>query len=395
MKKGYGCKPINKGCGKWLIRWCAGYDGAGKKIMRRETIQLDPKKTESAQLAEAIRYRDKIALKMEEGRLTAAKGSTLKEYVEEWQESYCVRKGLKDSTVADYRSMLDHRIIPQLGKIKLRDIHAEQLNKFLIGLQKEGLSGTTQRRYFNLIHLILGTATREQRIAVNPADNIEPPKKDTKERPHFTPEQTALLVEALNAHASTKWRAYALLALASAIRKGEEVGLNWSDIDWQRRTVSIRRAAAYAKGKGQYLSTPKTKSSIRTIKIDAESMEALAAWKREQNERRLLLGAMWQTDKEGADAVFTQDMGGRMSIHSPTQWFDGFLKKHGLPAMNLHGLRHTAASLLLANGCPMLDVSKRLGHSRASTTMDIYGHAYEEADEGLADVMGSVMYHAR
>lgn len=395
MKKGTGCKPINKGGGKWQIRICTGYDGAGKKQMYRETIQLDPKKSESAQLAEAIRYRDRTAMKLDEGRLTAAKGATLKEYIGEWLESYCTRKGLKDSTIADYKSMLNHRILPQLGKLKLRDIKAEHLNRFLIGLQQEGLSGTTQRRHFNLIHLILGTAMKEQRIAVNPADHIEPPKKDTKERPHFTPGQTVALVETLNAHASTKWRAYTLLALASAMRKGEEVGLNWSDIDWQRRTVSIRRTAAYAHGKGQYLSTPKTKNSVRTIKVDAESLEALAAWKREQNERRLLLGAMWKTDKDGEDAVFTQDMGGRMSIHSPTQWFDGFLKKHGLPAINLHGLRHTAASLLLANGCTMLDVSKRLGHSRASTTMDIYGHAYEEADEGLADVMGALMYKAK
>lgn len=360
--------------------------------MYRETIQLDPKKSESVQLAEAIRYRDKTAVKLDEGRLTSAKGITLKEYVDEWMQSYCVRKGLKDSTIADYSSMLGHRIIPQLGKMKLRDIKAEHLNRFLIGMQKEGLSGTTQRRHFNLVHLILGTATKEQRIAVNPADNIEPPKKDTKERPHYTPEQTSTLVEVLRTNAPVKWRAYALLALASAMRKGEAVGLNWSDIDWQRRTVSIRRTAAYAKGKGQYLSTPKTKNSVRTIKVDAESLEALAAWKREQNERRLKLGAMWRSEAEDADAVFTQDMGGRMSIHSPTQWFEGFLKKQGLPTMNLHGLRHTAASLLLANGCPMLDVSKRLGHSRASTTMDIYGHAYAESDDGLADMMGAVMY---
>ena len=395
MAKGDGCKPINKGNGKWLIRVCAGYDGAGKKLMLSKTIQLDPKKSETAQLKEACKYRDRISLQLEEGKLTAAKGVTLKEYVSEWMQSYCTRKGLRDSTVAEYRSQLNHRILPQLGKLRLRDITTMDLNGFLIGLQKEGLSGTTQRRYFNLIHLILGTAMKEQRIAVNPADHIEPPKKDTQERPHYDGDQVAALVEVLNAHASVKWRAYVLLALSSAMRKGEIVGLNWSDIDWQQKTITVRRSAAYAQGKGQYLGEPKTKSSHRTIRIDAVSMDALAAWKREQNERRLKLGYLWKSEGDGEDAVFTQDMGGRMSIHSPTQWFNGFLKKHGLPAMNLHGLRHTAASLLLANGCPMLDVSKRLGHSRASTTMDTYGHAYAEADAGLADMMGAVMYGSK
>lgn len=395
MARGDGCKPIYKGKGKWLIRWCAGYDGAGKKIMRRETLHLDPNEPEEAQFRKACKYRDKVALKMEEGRLTAAKGVTLKEYVEEWMESYCVRKGLRDSTIADYRSQLTSRITPQLGKLRLRDIKPTDLNRFLIGLQKEGLSGTTQRRYYNLLHLILGTAMREQRIAVNPADNIEPPKKDTQERPHYNEDQASLLVEALNTNASTKWRTYVLLALASAMRKGEIVGLNWSDVDWEQRAVTVRRSAAYAKGKGQYLSEPKTKSSNRTIRLDSATMEALKAWKREQNERRLKLGSMWESEADGRDAVFTQDMGGRMSVHTPTKWFFAFLKKHNLPAMNLHGLRHTAASLLLANGCPMLDVSKRLGHSRASTTMDIYGHAYAEADTGLADKMGAMMYGAK
>lgn len=395
MAKGDGCKPINKGNGKWLIRVCAGYDGAGKKLMYSETIQLDPKKSETAQLKDACKYRDKIKRQLEDGKLTAAKGVTLKEYVDEWMQSYCARKGLRDSTVAGYRNQLEHRIIPQMGKMRLRDIKPVDLNRFLIGLEKEGLSGTTQRRYFNLLHLILRTAMREQRIAVNPAGNIVPPKKDTQERPHYDGDQVAALVEALNAHASIKWRAYALLALSSAMRKGEIVGLNWSDIDWQQKTITVCRSAAYAYGKGQYLGEPKTKSSHRTIRIDAVSMDALAAWKREQNERRLRLGSQWKSEGDGEDAVFTQDMGGRMSIHSPTQWFERFLKKQGLPKMNLHGLRHTAASLLLANGCSMLDVSKRLGHSRASTTMDIYGHAYSEADAGLADMMGAVMYGSK
>lgn len=395
MAKGDGCKPIDKGGGKWQIRVCTGYDGAGKKQMYRETIHLDPSKSMEAQYREACKYRDKTALKLEDGKLTSAKGVTLKEYTAEWMESYCVRKGLKDSTVADYRSMLEHRIIPKLGKLRLRDVKPLDINSFLVGLQKEGLSGTTQRRYYNLLHLILGTAMKEQRIAVNPADNVEPPKKDTQERPHYSADQAASLVEALNAQASVKWRAYVLLALASAMRKGELVGLNWSDIDWAQRTVTVKRSAAYAHGKGQYLSTPKTKSSNRTIKIDSVSLQALAAWKREQNEQRLKLGSMWQSEEDGKNAVFTQDMGGRMSIHSPTQWFEKFLRKQGLPPMNLHGLRHTSASLLLANGCSMLDVSKRLGHSRASTTMDIYGHAYAEADAGLADMMGAVMYGSK
>lgn len=382
-----GIKPINKGGGKWLIRVSCGYDGQGKKVMKSEQIQLDPHKSEAKQYEEACLRRDRLRLQYEDGLLSGKKDVTLSAYVEQWKESYCRRKRLAESTIAGYQNLLDTRILPQMGKLKLRDIKPATLNRFINAMSKENLSGTYQRKYFNLLHLILRTAVREQLITVNPVDGIEPPQKDTQERPCYDAQQSAQLVRALE-DAPAKWRAFVLLLLGSGMRCGEAVGLDWRCVDFEKKEIRIEQACGYAKGTGQYIKEPKTKSGKRTIKIDGNTLEALRLWKREQAQQKLKLAAIWQDE----GAVFTQDDGKRMNIHAPTHWFKKFLKAHDLPALNLHGLRHTSASLLLANGAPMTDVSHRLGHSRVSTTMDIYSHAYEEGNARLADQIASLVY---
>lgn len=390
MLKNTGIKPIDKGNGRWLIRVSGGYDGAGKKITHSKQIQLDPHKSKSAQYAEACKERERFRIKLEEQRISAQKPMTLKEYAAQWMVTYCERKGLAEGTIAGYKGLLNTRILPQLGKLKLRDITPQMLNSFFVGLEKEDVSGTYSLKYYTLLHLILKTAQREQLIMINPADNITPPKKDTERRPVYNSDEVALLVDALEDEPA-KWRAFGLLALDTQMRRGECIGLNWSDIDMEKQLVTVRRSCAYTPGVGQYLKEPKTKSGFRTIYVNEKTLDALKAWKSEQNQMRFMLCGDWKDE----GAVFTQFDGKRMSAQAPTKWFKKLLEKHNLPPMNLHGLRHTGASLLVSGSADIASVSRRLGHSRVSTTMDIYAHAYEEKDAGLSDAMGQVMYGKR
>lgn len=380
-------KPIRKGNGRWLIRVCCRYDAQGKKQMASRQIHVDPNKSESAQLAEAYKETDRFRIELENKTATPGRQYTLREYIPLWRDSYCIQKGLAKGTIAGYEDLLNGRILPQLGKKKLRDIDAIQLNRFFAGLRKEKLSGTYQRKYYNLLHLIFKSAVRDDLIAVNPAEKIEPPKKDTKEHSVYTAEQVKQLVRALEDE-NSQWRAYVLLALDSQMRKGECVGLNWSDIDMEAQTITISRSCAYTSKDGQYLKEPKTSSGRRTIHVQPETLEVLKVWKEDQARQSARMGVHWHDEH----AVFTQEDGKRMFVHSPTKWFPRFLKKHNLPRMNLHGLRHTGASLLIGNSMDIASVSHRLGHSRISTTLDIYSHAYEEKDVGLTDAMGGFMY---
>lgn len=382
-----GVKPINKGNGTWLIRITCGYDGAGKKQMKNRTIHLDPKRSESVQRAEAVRQTIEWQTDYDRRIVSAEKEPTLKEYAEEWKDSYCRRKGLQETTIKNYTDLLNGRIIPKLGKLKLRDVTPRELNRFFAALKKDGLSGTYQKKYHALLRIIFKSAVQEGLLYANVINRVTPPKKDTKERPCYSTEQVALLVDALDKE-PLKWRAMGLLLLNTGMRRGEAVGLNWADIDMQAETVAINKSAAYVHGKGQYIKEPKTKSGNRSIKVDRKTIEALQDWKREQNQERLRQGSRWIDE----GAVFTQRNGKRMAVESPTQWFNKMLKKNGLPHLNAHGLRHTTATQMITNGADVVSVSKRLGHSRPSTTMDIYAHAYAEQDSALSDIMSAAMY---
>ena len=384
-----GVTPISLGNGRWKVRVCCGYGAQGKKKMTSRTFRTDPKKAESVQFAEACLYRDKLRIEFEEGKLTHSQAVTLKAYAEQWLESYCEEKQLAKGTIADYKSMLRQRVIPQLGNLKMRDIRPEDIKRFMTALRKDKahLSGTTRRKYHNMLHLIFKTAMREQVVSINPLDYLDPPAKDTRERPVYSPEEARNLVEALN-EAPAKWRACILLLLDAGIRRGECLGLEWRDINMKTGAVKISRSWAYAQGYGHHLKEPKTKQSCRTIFVSPQTISALQQWKAEQAQIQLAVGAEWK--KTGA--VFTQENGERMHLDSPANWFERFLKRNGLPKLNIHGLRHTGASLLISQGEDIVSVSKRLGHGQVSTTLDIYAHAYEEGSRRASEKMGELLY---
>lgn len=385
LKKGV--EPINLGNGKWKIRVSCGYDGSGKKMMISKTINIDPHKTEKAQRAEACRYRDKLRIEYEEGKLTHSDAVTLKAYANQWLKTYCEEKKLAPGTISGYKAMLDKRAIPRMGKLRMRDVRPNDVKRFMASLRDEGLSGTTRRKYHNMLHLIFKTAVREQLISVNPLDCIEPPAKDTPEKRALDQDEARMLANALEG-APAKWRACILLLLDSSMRRGECLGLDWKDVDLKNRKVRIRQTWAFAQGYGFHLKEPKTKQSRRTIFINEQTAQALQLWKAEQAKMRLAIGAQW----EDSGAVFTQENGKRMHLDSPATWFKNFLERNDLVKINLHGLRHTGASLLISQGADIVSVSRRLGHGDVSTTLNTYSHEYEEGQRNASGKMGHILY---
>lgn len=384
-----GVKPINLGNGRWKVRICCGYDAQNKKKMDNHIFRTDPDKAVSVQFAEACLYRDKLRVEYEEGKLSHTHAVTFKEYATEWLESYCEEKQLALGTRAGYKAMLESRVLPQMGKLKMRDIRPEHIKHFMTALRKDkaNLSSTTRRKYHNMLHLIFKTAMREQVVMTNPLDYLDPPANDTKERPVYGAEDARQLVDALQ-DAPTKWKACILLLLDSNVRRGECLGLEWRDINMKTGAMKINRSWAYAQGYGFHLKEPKTPQSRRTIYISHQTINALQQWKAEQSRMRIAMGADWVN----TGAVFTQENGERMHLDSPANWFGKFLKENGLPPLNLHGLRHTGASILISQGEDIVSVSKRLGHGQVSTTLDIYAHAYEESSRQISDKMGSILY---
>lgn len=386
-------KPVDKGGGKWLLRVCCGYEN-GKKRMIKKTIQLDPSMTKNAQLKEAEKQTALIMAEYEGGKITCSKKTTVKELSDMWLENYINPRNLSPKTVYGYRYLLDSRIIPMLGRVYVQDVRPSVLNRFYASLRNEQtthtksgrLSGTTLKRYHQVLNSMFSCAVRWQIIAVNPMNAIEPPRADTKEISPYTDEQSLLLLESLDCEMKL-WKAVVYVALYAQLRRGEIAGLNWSCVDMDNGEITINQSAIYIPGEGMTIKKPKTKASNRSVTVPLCVIDCLRDWKKEQAAVRLMAGEEWRE----CGAVFTNEYGERIHVDSITQWFDRFLKRNDLPRIRLHDLRHTGASLLISAGMDIETVKNRLGHSRASTTMDIYGHAYKKNDKKAANALEFIL----
>jgi integrase len=200
----------------------------------------------------------------------------------------------------------------------------------------------------------------------------------------------------------TQWIVYFNLAIYAGCRRGELLALTWKDIDFKTRTITIEKARARTKA-GDITKKPKNKHSIRTITVPADCIHLLILWRKEQMQLAWNMGETWK-GYYGRDFdknfIFIQpETGLPMNVSTPTHKFKEILKLYNdtheledqLPDISLHELRHTSATLLLANGTDIETVSHRLGHSKASTTLDVYGHAMKKMDSKASDTLESIL----
>ena len=195
---------------------------------------------------------------------------------------------------------------------------------------------------------------------------------------------------------SLKYKVLFYITLFAGFRRGELVALTWEDVDFKNNTIDISKASARTR-QGIITKEPKSVTSNRLVTLPVEVMEMLQTWKDEQDAYRISVGSYWH----GGNYVFTQDDGRQLDISTPNKVFKKILRRYNkshedkLPDITLHGLRHTNATLMIANHINMKTVSSRLGHSEIGTTMNIYAHALRSADQQTADMLGSLFFHKR
>ncbi|HCJ57612.1 MAG TPA: site-specific integrase [Clostridiaceae bacterium] len=256
-----------------------------------------------------------------------------------------------------------------------------KLNTFFVPVgEVKPLSGNTINHYHKLISSMLTNAVQWQLILLNPAERVEPPKIDKKEASYYdedTLEKMLVLLE----NEPLKYRAMVSLTLYMGLRKGELMGLEWPDIDFENKKLRIRQASQYVSSSGTITKKPKNKTSIRTITLPDVAVDMLRKYKAQQNEERLEMGDLW----ENSDRLFVQFNGVPMHPDSISKWFNKFIRRNNLPKLNFHGLRHSNASLLIAENVDVRTIAGRLGHAKPSTTTDIYGHLLKRPDQEAAE----------
>lgn len=224
-------------------------------------------------------------------------------------------------------------------------------------------------------------------IKQNPVSAVKRPKLTQKEIHVYNEEEATQLFTALEKEA-IHWRIMITLALTTGMRRGELLGLEWENIDLEQGTIEVRQSLSYVNGKN-IVKEPKNKSSLRKVSIPSTLLPDIKEYSLHCRKDRLKAGNLW----EGSNHFFVfSSWNGKPLYHTtPGTWFRRFLKKHNLKSIRFHDLRHTSATLLINQGVHAKIISERLGHADIRTTMNIYGHALQTADQAAANKFDSLL----
>lgn len=265
-------------------------------------------------------------------------------------------------------------------KVKLTDV-------FKLEQDTRPLLDKTILEYHRLISTIMAQAEKEMLVPYNPATKATSPKVQKKSPDYHQPEQMDAILDALET-APPKWRTITYLMIDTGCRRGEAAGVKWESIDFAAGTVTIERALLYSAKRSVYEGTTKT-DKTRTVKLAPETLALLRQYRTSQRRLQLANGDRWHD----TGYVFTQDNGKPINPDSVTDWQNKFSAAHDLPHIHPHAFRHTAASIMIANGVDLVTAANELGHSDATTTAAIYAHEIEEAKAKAAEARSGVFVH--
>ena len=368
-----------RGKNSYRLTVSEGFDLNGKPMIHRKTIH-GTKKDAEIELA-------KFVTEVQNGLVIDGKSLKFSEFVEIWKRDYG-SKELAPTTHKRYCRMLETRILPYFGHFYINKIRPTDIMKFYDLLEKDTqlvrkkgnngsktkkpLSGKTILEHHRLLRAMLHRAVYWQLIVSNPAERVQPPRAKKPKRRSYDDEQTKILLENLEKLTveDTKYKVAIILTIFTGVRLGELMGLEWQDVDFRNGIISINRSSQYLSDMGVFTKVPKTESSIREIAIPEFIISLLEEYKLWYEEQKSLYGELWTN----SNRLFVQADGKPMHPSSISKWFVKYVSTIGLPVINFHGLRHTNASLLVAQNVDIAVVSARLGHAQISTTLDFYVH---------------------
>ena len=356
-----------------------GYNLQGRPIKKSKTVHCS-KKEAKIELAKFVADVQKVMY---------VEGKPLKftDFVEIWKRDYG-SKELAPSTYKRYLGILESRIVPFFGHFRVDKIKPTDIMQFYDLLSKDTqivrrkdnngkktgkpLSPKTILEHHRLLRAMLQKAVYWQMIVSNPAERVQAPKTKKPKRKYYDDEQSKALISGLMelTEEQFKYKVAIILTIFTGVRLGELMGLEWDDINFREGIVSINRSSQYLADKGVFTKVPKTESSIRDVAIPDFVVSLLEEYKCWYDNQKALFGELWYD----SNRLFVQADGKPMHPSTISKWFEKFVAQIGLPVINFHGLRHTNATLLIAQNIDVSVVAARLGHAQITTTLNFYVH---------------------
>ena len=351
-----------------------GRDEDGQRVKRYKTC---------ATLAAARRELRTFQNELESRRQVAPRALTLDQWLEYWMEQV-IQPNRAETTVYGYRKIIDNHLSDALGDVPVQKLTPRHLQEYYAMLMRDkGLSPNTVRRHHDLLSAALHTAVRQDIILRSPTERVEPPRVVPREVGYYGPEELKKLYALAE---GTGLELIIRLAGMLGLRREEICGLQWSSVDFAQRKIHIC-AARTAAGAEIIQKETKNRSSNRVLYMGDELVRILRRERVRQTENRLALGERW----ENSGLVAVDRAGRPLSPNAVSLAFTRFIRRNNLPKITLHGLRHTFATVASAQGAPLFDIGKALGHSTPATTGRIYTHLLDQNHAATLDRVAAAL----
>jgi integrase len=315
------------------------------------------------------------------GLPVATKRQSVATFLDYWLTT--VRPRVRPRSYESFETIVRRHLKPEIGNIPLAKLAPAQIQTMLNRKTQNGLGPQTVTTIRTVLCNALNHALKGNLVARNVAALTSPPRVPHYEiRPLDAPQARALL----DAASGTRLEALYVLALNLGLRRGELLGLRWQDIDLDNARLRVMQAVQRVEGRLQAAET-KTERSRRTLSLPLSVVTSLRRHRTRQLQERLGAGARWWD----SGLVFTSGIGTPLDPRSLQLDFRALLKVAQLPRVRFHDLRHSAASLLIAQGVPLRTIMELLGHSSIAMTANVYGHLAPELMREVADKMEAIL----
>lgn len=359
---------IRKRGNSWTLTWELGRDPAtGKRRQRHETFHGTKREAEA-------RWREVQAELDREGKPPPP--ATVRELASSWISA--IATSVKPATLVNYRYVLEQLVIPVYGDAQLEDLRAGELQSWI-----NSLSSSHSRRTAALARAVMRqmmqSAVERGLLRRNPVLATKTPKQERQAISVWTPEEAARFLRSAEGH-----RLYPLfvLALATGLRQGELLGLEWENVDLDARRIYVVKQRSRVSG----VAEPKTSRSVRSVDIDARTADILREHRRRQEEDRRLLGL------PPTPLVFASEAGTYLNPSNVVRTMRTLIRRSGVKWIRFHDLRHTHATHLLLAGVNPKVVSERLGHASVGFTLDTYSHLLPSMQRQAAEAVSALIF---
>lgn len=347
--------------GRWAGRFYYEDPATGER--RRASVY-------GATKAEArVRMRERQR-RLAEGRPAVDSRQTLAAFVEVWIVRTLAASDRKATTRSLYAGLArTHLVGRAIGSVPLDRLRASDVDRLILALREDGRSESTTRQVYTVLRAVLDGAVRDGLVGENVAAKVKRPGVAHVEARVLLADEVRAVLDAADARPTRHARLFRLLA-STGMRRGEALALRWGDVDLERGEIRVRGTLSRV-GSDLVVTEPKSARSRRTVSVGASVVALLEAQRAAQDADRERAGAAWHDE----GLVFATALGGKIDPRAASRAFEREARALGLDGVGLHTLRHSAATVMLAGGLPIVDVSRMLGHASVAVTGDLYGHA--------------------